>query len=177
LAIINLSDEDDFSHNGSNSINEDYNYSGIHSVASYVSYLDGKTNSSGATRRYSFSTISIQDATCLAANAGSGGNISYRYNQLADATGGIKADLCAPSYASSLDAIQNLISELSTQFYLNREPIPSSIVVKINGNPVPQSATNGWTYHSDSISVRFHGSYIPPQGASINIDFDPVTIK
>lgn len=176
LAVIIVSDEDDFSHNSSQYINRDYNYAGLHTVQSYVDYLDQKTQSTGALRRYSVSAITIADQNCLAQNA-SWGIIGQRYIDLAGETDGVVGDICSPNFSDDLDAIQNRIAELSTQFYLSRVPRPETIVVKVNDILIPEDPTQGWTYHADANSIMFHGAAIPPQGARISVDFDPVTIK
>ncbi|HEX4925726.1 MAG TPA: hypothetical protein VFV50_16655 [Bdellovibrionales bacterium] len=178
LAVIILSDEDDFSHDGGNHINRDYSYANLHSIGHYVSYLDTLTGTTGANRRYSVSAMAILDDACRTDPATHpGAIIGLRYMQLVDATGGVKGSLCSPSFSDELDKIQQKIAELSTQFYLNRAPRPETIRVYVNGVEIPQSDTNGWSYHADANSIRFHGSAIPPQGATISIDFDPMTIK
>lgn len=174
LAIVIVSDEDDFSHDN-NFIADSYG-AHLHSVQSYVSYLDNLTNSTETNRRYNVSTIAILDDACLAQNPTSGTHKGTRYMQLADATDGIKGSICDASFANSLNEIQTRISELSTQFYLSRRPDPSSIVVRVNGVVVLQSAVNGWTYNATANSIVFHGTAIPAQGAAIQVDFDPIEI-
>lgn len=176
LAIIIVSDEDDFSWSNSAYLYEDYNDPRLHTVQSYVDYLDTLTGTTGALRRYNVSTISVLDAACLAVSDPDA-NIGIRYMDIADKTNGVKASICSSNFAASLDAIQNRISELSTQFFLTRVPNPATIRVFINDISVPNDGTNGWTYNSTANSIVFHGSFIPQQGATIAIDFDPVTIK
>jgi hypothetical protein len=175
LSIIIVSDEDDFSHNGSFSLNKNYNAAGLHTVQSYVTYLDTLTQSSGATRKYSVSGIAVWDQACKN-QSHAAASIGVRYGQLVDATGGVKGSICA-NFATVLDEIQNKIAELSTQFFLNRLPIESSIVVYVNGISVPMNAINGWTYDAASNSVIFHGTAIPSQSSTVAVNFDPATIK
>lgn len=174
LAVIIVSDEDDFSSTGLSYINENYNHSTIIPISSYINFLDTHTNSSGATRRYSVSAMAVWDQPCKS-QSHSEANIAIRYEALVDATGGVKGSLCG-NFAAALEEIQNNIIELSSQFFLSREPVPSSIVVTVNGVIIPEDVSNGWTYDSSSNSIIFHGSAIPPQGAQIIVDFDPVTI-
>jgi hypothetical protein len=176
LAVIIVSDEDDFSTDGSGSLNRNYNSPLLHSVTSYVNYLDQKTQSTAALRRYSVSAITIKDSACASAQAATGGIMGQRYMALATVTNGVVGDLCASSYASTLNEIQNKIAELSTQFYLSRVPVESTIVVYVNNVFVPNSTTNGWTFNPASNSIVFHGSSIPAQGAAISVDYDPTTI-
>lgn len=173
LAIVIVSDEDDFSWGGSSNIDGQYNHAQIHSISYYTDFLDTYTQSSGALRRYSVSTISVLDQACL--NQTGYGRIGLRYMQLVDATDGISASVCAPDFSENLAAIAENIIELSTQFYLEREPLVETIQVWVNGVSIPQDAVNGWTYNPDAISIVFHGSAIPPQGAQIIIDYDPLS--
>ncbi len=174
LAVIIVSDEEDFSHSGTNH-DDDYNNPNLYPVQDYEDYLDTLTNSTGASRRYSVSSISIWDTPCLNANT-PWGRIGIRYGELVDATNGEKGDVCSSDFASTLDDIQTKIAELSTQFYLSREPVVSTIEVWVNGNPILEDADNGWTYDPVAVSLVFHGTSIPSQGAQILVDFDPVTV-
>ncbi|MGE3975020.1 MAG: hypothetical protein AB7F59_10900 [Bdellovibrionales bacterium] len=175
LSVIIVSDEDDFSHNGSFSLNKNYASAALHTVQSYVTYLDTLTQSSGATRKYSVSGIAVWDQACKNASHAAA-SIATRYAALVDATGGVKGSIC-DNFATVLNQIQNKIAELSTQFFLNRTPVVTSIAVSVNGSAVPQDAANGWTYEASSNSVIFHGTAIPVQGSSVAITFDPTTIK
>ena len=188
LAVIILSDEDDFS-DPTRSVESwlhggiaDHSYTDPHleTVDSYISFLDGLTNSTDPNaRNYSVSTISVNDNTCLTSHRAqtSATILGTRYMDMATKTKGVKADICAADYASSLLQIQSSIFELSTQFFLARVPVPASISVHVNGQSVAQSTSNGWTYDSDAVSIIFHGTAIPAQGASIIVDFDPAGPK
>lgn len=180
LAVIILTDEDDTSHNGSNLLS--HGNAGLHPVSRYVNELDVLTNSSGATRRYSVNTIAIQDQNCvtqLSQPQWNGQVIGHRVNELADLTGGLRANICG-NFADELGAIADNILSLATQFYLTRVPKPDTITVRINGVSVPQKDANpgpsvgGWEYISESNSIRFTGDYIPEAGSEIKVDFDPV---
>lgn len=180
LAVIILSDEDDFSGNNRDEgmgADQSYTASTLDSVQSYVDYLDTLTASTTAHRNYNVSAIAVLDNACAAAHrpGASSTIIGKRYKQLAQATNGALGSICDTSYASALDLIQQHIVELSSQFYLNRTPVLSSLRVTVNGIAVPQDNAQGWSYEASSNSVMFHGSAVPPQGASILIEFDPTT--
>ena len=70
-----------------------------------------------------------------------------------------------------------MVLSLTSSFKLDREPIPETIRVIVNGVAVQQDAANGWTYDPSNLTVNFHGSAIPAADSSININFDPVTVK
>jgi hypothetical protein len=174
LAVVIVSDEDDFSNNTSTATTN-YSSPGLHTVQSYVDFLSSYTNSTSTYKRFSTSAIYTVDAACRTSKGS--GRVGVRYKQLIDATEGISGSICDTSFATSLQLIAGRISELSTQFYLGREPVPSSIRVWVNDVEILENVSNGWTYHSDTNSIRFHGSAIPPQDAKIRVSFDPVTIK
>jgi len=189
LAVIILSDEDDFSDPNRaeyswtfrNGI-ADHSYSdpGLESVDSYVSYLDTLTGTTNAaTRRYSVSAITVDTQTCLNSHSNQSPSaiIGQRYIQIANDTQGVIGSVCDTSYAAALAAIESRILELGTQFYLNAPPIETSIVVTVNNVTVPNDPDNGWTYNSAANSIMFHGTAIPEAGADINVAFDPAKLS
>lgn len=99
-----------------------------------------------------------------------------RIMDLVGQTNGVLGDICQADFGVSMTEMADQIATLSTQFFLDRVPVIASIVVTINGVFVPQDSTNGWTYDSAANSIVFHGSAIPPQGALIGVDFDPITL-
>jgi hypothetical protein len=149
-------------------------------VASYESYLDTLTQTTGASRRYNVNTITVLDSACqLTHSADPDSNVTIigqRYVQMTNDTNGVSGSICDASYAAALSQISNQITVLSTQFYLNRIPQVSTITVWVNGVMIPQDPNNGWTYSSSSNSVQFHGTATPAQNATISVDFSPVSI-
>jgi len=183
LAVIIVSDEDDFSHNDSaNGMNsymfmENYNDPSMYSIQHYVDFLTNFTASAGSGKNFSVNAISILDSACLAKLANtSAQKIGQRYMQLATATGGKATSLCE-DFSDSLKLLADAIVDLSSEFTLTREPIPETIVVTVNGASIPQDAINGWTYNPTSISISFHGSAVPAAGADVRINFDPKGVK
>lgn len=195
FAIIIVGDEDDFSHDGSDYIKGQYNaytdpnhvkynVAKGHTIDKYMEYLEGLTGSSGVTKRFSVNSIVIKngDADCLSQLNGGGQEYGIRNQAMAEAAGGIVASLCG-DFSVELKKISENILTLSTQFFLKREPVPSSIVVTVNGETIPPLESNpgplsgGWVYNSEANSILFYGDYIPAAGAQISIDFDPVNLE
>ena len=195
FAIIVVGDEDDFSHDGSDYIKDQYsaytdpnhvkyNVAKGHTIEKYVEYLETLTGSSGATKRFSVNSIVIKnnDTNCLSQLTGGGQEYGIRNQSLAEATGGVVASLCE-DFSIELQKISQNILTLSTQFFLKREPIPESIVVTVDGVVIPSMDSNpgpltgGWKYNPDTMSIMFYGDYIPKAGAQISIDFDPVNLE
>ncbi|MEC9283889.1 MAG: hypothetical protein VX642_14340 [Bdellovibrionota bacterium] len=176
LAVIVVSDEDDFSHDGGDYLWNDYNYAGLTPVQDFVDAMDVITGSTNSRRLYNVSTIGIFDEQCKDDNTPDG-QIALRVGELSDLTDGIKASVCANNFAENLELIGEKIVILSSQFYLSREPVIESIEVIVDGSLVSQSIENGWQYIAESNSIQFYGDAIPIQGASIQINFDPVALK
>lgn len=178
LSVILVSDEDDFSHDGTEHRGGQYSYSGLHTVQSYVDFLDELTAGSALERNFNVNSIAILDQDCLSElnSEVSGRRIGNRYIELSEATNGVVGSLCG-NFGEILSNISNRIIELTTAFYLTREPNPDSIQVFIDGSPTPRDSTNGWQYNAVNNSITFHGLYIPAAGTKITVRFDPVTIK
>lgn len=174
LAVIIVSDEEDFSHNSVN-MNENYSNPGLHTVASYKTFLEGYT-SGVSSEDFSVSTISILDSACRTA-LGAGRKIGTRYMQLADLTGGTKNSICQ-NFNGLLDNISNSIAnQIVAQFALTRIPQLSSIRVLVDGILLPNDATHGWSYDSASNTITIKGTYTPQAGAVVTINFDPATMN
>ncbi|MDG0817548.1 vWA domain-containing protein [Bdellovibrio svalbardensis] len=175
LAVIIVSDEDDFS-NSTTGLIEDYNSASVYPVSKYTNFLDSYTGGLAAGRNYSVNTISIQDTACLNQLNTGAQKVAQRYAAISDATGGVKASICS-NFGTSLSLISDSIIQLSSAFKLTREPIPETIVVSVDGVVVPQDATNGWTYDVATMILTFHGSAVPGANTSVKINFDPKSIQ
>ncbi len=200
LAIIVLSDEDDFSsssrleyswlpkqtgettaqYNARYVADHSYVSPGLDSIASYISALDSLTSSTPSLRHYNVSTITAKDDSCVQSMLAAGASssiIGQRYMDLATQTNGVIGSLCDTNFAGTLSSIQQRILELSTEFYLQRQPQVASITVAVNSLPIAQDGLNGWSYDAVNNGIIFHGASIPPAGADIAVNFDPTTIK
>jgi len=185
LAVIIVSDEDDFSSKTSAYLNNSYTSPNLIPVDTYVTWLDsyaGVISNPDATKvaadrkgKYSVNTISIQDNACLSQLADSSQQIGKRYKDIATKTGGLNLSLCG-DFASNLNLISSTVEDAISEVQLSREPVVSSIVVMVNGTRLNQDAANGWTYDSATMILKFHGTGIPPAGADVQITYDPVTV-
>jgi hypothetical protein len=175
LAVVILSDEDDFSGSRCENCGKDHDYSdpGLDPVENYVAYLDQLTGSSPESRRYSVSSIAVLDEDCRKEHATV---IGTRYMQISNETNGILGSICG-NFSESLGKISAKILELLTGFILDRTPVASSITVTVNGNAVAQDEQNGWSYDPTRNMVIFHGASVPDQGSIITIGYKPVEIR
>ncbi len=178
LAVIIVSDEDDFSHDGSEFLGGQYSNPAIHPISVYTDLLDGKTGSTVDKRNYNVNAIGIWDEDCRQAltDTWPGRKIGFRMGDLVDATEGVKGSLC-DDFAQSLSDISEGIITLTTQFFLSRVPVESTIKVIVDEQLVPKDNINGWRYDEAKNSIVFSGTAIPNAGAKILVAFDPVTIK
>lgn len=177
LAIVILSDEDDFSSptRAEGASDHNYNYADLVPVDQVVSELDAITSSVPGDRRYNVSAITVKDEACRAQHyqETTATLIGKRYIELAGKTNGTLGSVCDTSFADSLAFIQQRIVELTTQFKLDRLPKVETIVVQVDGNLVPNDSTNGWTYSSDSNAIIFHGNAVPSASANLRVTYDP----
>jgi len=176
LAIILVSDEDDFSSINFNNPNLGNNYAapGLLPVTQMKSQLDSLIGNDS----YSVNAITIKDQTCLNTlnQEFSGRRIGQRYMDLVSLTKGVSQSLC-DNFGQTLNVITNSIVSLTSNFKLDREPIISTISVKVNGAQVFQDSVNGWTYDPATMVLKFNGNSIPPAGALIQINYDPIKAK
>lgn len=182
LAVIIVSDEDDFSHNDFTTgtsgyyFTEDYNDPTMFTIQHYMDYLTNFTSTGGAGKNFSVNAITIFDDACYNQLKGNGQKKSRRYEELVTASAGTLISLCS-DFSQSLQVLSESIVELSSVFALNRIPLEATIVVIVDGVTVPKDATNGWTYDAAANSIAFHGTAIPQAGADVKINFDPAGVK
>lgn len=174
LAVIIVSDEEDFS----GSVIQFENASKNYPVQNYVDFLNTFTKSDVYGKNYSVNAIFVDSNACKTqlSTDGFARKISTRLPQLVDLTGGVKSSLCS-NFGDTLQVISDSIIQLSSVFKLNREPQVDTISVVVDGVVIPQNATNGWTYNAADLTITFHGSSVPAANANIQIDFYPTSVK
>lgn len=177
LAIIIVSDEDDFSHyDWANGISSyffvgSYNHPSMFSIDYYVNYLDGLTGSTATLKNYSVNTISVNTTACATAL---GRAQSVRYQELAAATGGVSSSIC-DDFDATLDHISTEVIAQASIFQLDRVPVTGTIQVLVNGTQIPENAVNGWTYDAINNTIELHGTSQPSEGDDIQVNFEPTS--
>ncbi len=101
----------------------------------------------------------------------------YKYLPLSQASGGVMENICTADLGVAVGSIRSRVIQYVTDIRLDRVPDLSTVRVKVNGQAVPKSSVNGWSYVSEFNLIRFHGSAIPKADALVQIDFDPIGIK
>lgn len=182
LSVILVSDEDDFSWDGSGSIDNQYDHAGLHTPSLYDQFLMTITESTSSNRRYNVNSIAILDsptmtgAECRDTLGAGARKIGIRYKALSEMSQGILGSVCE-DFGTTLATISNKIIELSTQFYLDRIPNAGSLRVFVDGAEVPQDPVNGFVYNQTSNSISFFGTAVPAAGASITVSYDPTELR
>ena len=93
---------------------------------------------------------------------------------MADRTGGYIGCI-TDDFSGLLEGLSVDIVERSTVRRLNREPIIESIVVRLDGVPLPMDSENGWTYNQETREIRLHGRAL--EEGLVSITFDPAGLK
>jgi len=100
---------------------------------------------------------------------------SYRYVEIATRTGGIVGSICDASFEQTLLRIAQALNTLKRVFPMTVTPIVSSIRVTVidgaTSTPVPRDDVTGWQYRADTNSVVFLGTYVPPPGSTVRIEY------
>ena len=160
LAIIAVSNSDDESFGG---------------VPYFARYLKG-VKQQGYENWTTFSTIAGDlPSGCEPANQsqfyGSEASPAPRLIQMAHTTGGVVGSICDPSFETTLASIAGALNTLRRTFPLSILPDIGTITVTVNGEVIPEDPSQGWTYVPSNNSIEFLGSYVPPPGADIEIEY------
>lgn len=152
LAVLVLSNGEDTSGVGYTLRSDKYEYLDYDhpdSISSFISYKNSFASyftGSASISRF-FSVVSQHGGTCL----GHGSFEGRRYREMSEALGSISYDLCNGGIGVSLSSMSAQLQTVIEAFIFNYvvlkdKPVVSSIVIKKNGEVVPQSNVNGWSY-------------------------------
>lgn len=155
LAVVALSDEPE--------------QSGI-SPAAYVQWLEGlKTDP----RMVSFSGIVGPPSGGLFV---CGGEVepAPQYHTAIRRSGGVWGNMCNLDLVPFLLHLSYVAAGLEFGFELSAEPLsasPAVVTVTVDGEEIPYSPIDGWTYDTDTNAIQFHGSAIPEPGQTVIITY------
>ncbi len=162
LAVLALSNEDDYS-------SFDVNH-----YLQFFNTLKPKFNGTTQAWLMNFIGVPSLSSNCTTALDGIYKEPGLRWIELANASGGLVAPICETDLGAAVGNIRQRIVEVLTEFPLSRKPLIETIVVKVNGNVIPQNNDNGWEYIEEGYRIRLHGSAVPTSSADkISIDFKP----
>jgi hypothetical protein len=169
LAIIVLSNEDD------------YSAGSVQSYADFFNSLKQPFANGARSWVFNFLGITALSSGCTTQEGPFGAYIEpgLRYMDLVNATEGITESICTTNWGQVVSNVKVRINQLLTDFYLNRKPKVETIKVTVSGVSVAAGSANGWTYEEKIENgvtyyfIRFHGSAVPSLYDSIGIKFDP----
>lgn len=104
-------------------------------------------------------------------------SVGKRYMELVKYSRGVSSTICTAVLRETLANVHRVILRNLTEIFLNRIPTEGTLVVRFDGQIVPESEVDGWTYHAETNSIQFHGDYIPTKATEIQITFDPTLPK
>ncbi len=175
LAIIIVSDEDDFSHNASYSKDGQYADPSLITPQFYRDFL----NSYAGENNFSVFSISILDEACRADlnTSYTGRKIAKRYHELVNLTGGVNSSLCS-DFGDSLEFIADTIIEKRppvTSYLLTKVPADDTLKVYIDKQAINEDSVDGFTFESSALTVTLHGSSarLIGEGGIIKISYQP----
>ena len=106
---------------------------------------------------------------------GSQANAGFRYAEVATKTGGIIGSICDASFEQTLIKIAQALNTLKRVFPLTIIPIAGSIRVTVissaGSTVIPNDPVTGFDYRAETNSVVFLGTYVPPPGSTIRIEY------
>jgi hypothetical protein len=153
LAIVSISDEDDYSGNTPVGLNE------------FISWLD---NLKPAEDMVSFSSIVGPEGGCSTAI-----ETGDEYLAVTRAIGGIEWSICDPNWDQVLEELGMQAAGLKREFYLSEVPVVESVQVRVEeaGDELKFERDVDWEYLRSRNSIRFF-SYVPNPLSEVFITYD-----
>lgn len=100
---------------------------------------------------------------------------AFRYAEVAAKTGGVIGSICDASFEQTLLRIAQALNTLKRVFPLTLKPIAGSVRVTVtsggSATAVPNDLASGFQYRADTNSVVFLGTYVPPPGSTVTIEY------
>jgi hypothetical protein len=100
---------------------------------------------------------------------------AHRYAEVATKTGGTIGSICDASFEETLIHIAQALNTLKRVFPLTLPPLVTSLRVSVvqggTTRPVAQDPVTGWQYRSDTNSVVFLGTFVPPPGSTVRLEY------
>lgn len=163
LAVVVLSDEDDYSRIGDSTFQSFFQ--GLKTDPSKVTFnaIVGDPTSGGL---FSGGCTDWAGSTMLSASAGD------RYVNMATATGGLWRSICYADYAETMQHISLTSAGMVATMRLAEVPTNFGLIeVYVEGTQWYYGLYDGWTYDSDENSITFHGEALPEQGELVLVRY------
>jgi hypothetical protein len=101
------------------------------------------------------------------------GESNPRLREVAEATGGVFASICAPDWSRTLEGLSRTTGGFK-RFFLNNQPVVATIRVFVDGvevEPVTDAQRIQWTYDFATNSVNFAPLSYPEPGAHVRVSY------
>ncbi|MCB9761576.1 MAG: hypothetical protein H6739_17160 [Alphaproteobacteria bacterium] len=98
-----------------------------------------------------------------------------RYRAVAEGTGGIVGNICDSDYSHIMGNLGLSVSGVLNTFQLTCAAVQDTISVVVDEDEIPGDPSIGWTYDSAYWMIRFDGSYLPPRGSTISVEYEVVS--
>ncbi len=95
----------------------------------------------------------------------------YRYNWMVQQMGGLYQNICLEDWQPVLRNLGLNVFVPIDEWELTQSADPASVTVSVDGRPVVWDMQNGFTYSPARNAISFHGTAVPPPGATITVDY------
>jgi len=95
----------------------------------------------------------------------------FRYQALANNTGGLFFDICQADWSPIFDQLGLDTFQAFDTWFLSQPAAPSTLQVFVDGVPVPEDPVNGYVYQFQENAVQLNGTSVPGPGARIEIRY------
>ena len=100
-----------------------------------------------------------------------------KYWSLAGTFQGVQQSICDGFAGKQLSGVGSISFRFRTEFRLSRAADPKTIKVQINGNTVPQSTKDGWSYDAKNNSILFSKNQTPAPRATISVRYNATCLQ
>jgi hypothetical protein len=102
---------------------------------------------------------------------GNDASAAKRYLDVVLGLGGIFESICTNDWANAMEQLGTGTFAALTRFELSRRPDTTTIIVSVDGQPVPEGDLNGWTFNPETNAITFNGTSVPEAGEQIEISY------
>jgi len=153
LSVIYVSDEDD------------------HSNGDVGDWLDRLLAVKGYDANAVLASAIAGDVPAGCNGNGNNADAGKRYFDVVNGLGGVFASICTPDWSTTMEQLGTGTFSALTRFELTRRPDTATINVEVDGQAVPESDLNGWTFDPATNAITFHGTSVPEAGEQIEISY------
>lgn len=95
-----------------------------------------------------------------------------RYTEVSRLTGGLSSSICESDWSQMLYELGLNATGILVTFQLSSNVREGTLEVRVDGEVVPESEQDGYTYDATTDTITFHGIYVPQRGAEILVTYE-----